>query len=328
MKKIGLILIIIYLQYNLSSQNYIEYQKEITKAENLMFERKYPEAIRQFKQTFDAYEFNFPRDCMVAAQIASFMNDADNAFYFLRKAVRFGATIERIRMVTFLMSLQIHPQWNEFVKEYPEIRKAYYDGLNLPYRELCNQYYIRDQELRDRDQVWYRNLNRRLSPRSEKKWVLNCEKTLEVIDSLIPIYGFPSYKTIGGMDSTLPKRSNRSLSSCQILIVYYHYYSIRRDANPKYLEKLYDEVVKGNLSVRDYALILEFKRREEKGYKEDSSSLYYIRWEPKPDTTKIYANEAEVNQRREALGLSTCHYERLRKIWEHNYRFEFFYYEF
>jgi len=149
----------------------------------------------------------------------------------------------------------------------------------------------------------------------------NCREALHVIDSLIPIYGFPSYRTIGVVNSNIPPWSDYSLSSCQILIIYYHIVLVKEI--PNYTRYLYDEVVKGNLNARDYATIMEFDRRSQKGYTSDSS-LYYVRWEPVPDRNATYANEEEVNKRRESIGLSTCYYERIRKIVEWKRGFDLF----
>jgi hypothetical protein len=211
------------------------------------------------------------------------------------------------------------------LKDYDEQRKLYYAGINWPYRELCNKYFIKDQELDRADQAPFNNRNFVWRPRLRKKWMNNCREVLHVIDSLIPIYGFPSYRTIGVVDSTTPPLGNTALTGAQILIIYYHIVLVKEI--PNYTRYLYDEVVKGNLNARDYATIMEFDRRNQKGYTRDSS-LYYVRWEPIPDRKATYSKEEEVNKRREAIGLSTCYYERVRKIWEWKYGFDLYVFEF
>jgi len=324
-KTIILFLFFVTLVANITAQNYIEYQRGITKAENLMFDSLFSESVKQYRKTFDAYEFNFPRDCMVAAQVASHIKDDSSAFYFLRKAVRFGASIERIEIVYKLKRLQKSPLWKPFLVDYDFLRKLYRENLNWSYRELCNKYFIKDQVLDRTDQAPFNNRNFVWKPRLRKKWMNNCREALHVVDSLIPIYGFPSYRTIGVVDSTTPPLGNNALTGAQILIIYYHIDLVKEI--PKYTRYLYDEVAKGNLNARDYATIMEFDRRSQKNYTRDSS-IYYVRWEPVLDSKATYANEDELNKRREAIGLSTCYYERMRKIWELKYGFELFYYEF
>jgi len=308
-----------------SAQNYIEYQREITKAENLFFDTLYSASIKQYRKTFDAYEFNFPRDCMVAAQVAAYAKDDSSAFYFLRKAARFGASIERIKTTYRLRPLQQSPLWQPFLLDYAEQRKLYHASINWPYRELCNKFSNKDHYLREKDQAFFSNRNFVWKPWHRKRWMNNCREALHVIDSLIPIYGFPSYRTIGVADTTTLPLGNRALTGCQILIIYYHIVCAKEI--PNHTRYLYDEVVKGNLNARDYATIMEFDRRSQKGYTCDSS-LYYVRWEPIPDRKATYSNEVEVNKRREAIGLSTCYYERVRKIVEWKNGFDFYVFEF
>lgn len=325
MKKILILALLLIFAVGGSAQNYIEYQREITKAENLFFDISFSASIKQYRKTFDAYEFNFPRDCMVAAQVAAYAKDDTSAFYFLRKAARFGASIERIKITYRLRPLQESPLWNQFLKDYDEQRKLYSAGINWPYRELCNKFRNKDRYLRDKDQAFFSNRYFVWKPWHRKRWMNNCREALHVIDSLIPIYGFPSYRTIGVADSTTPPLGNIALNGGQVLTIYYHI--VYAKEIPNYTRYLYDEVVKGNLNARDYATIMEFDRRSQKDYTSDSS-LYYVRWEPIPDRKAVYANETEVNKRREAIGLSTCYYERVRKIVEWKNGFDFYIFEF
>ena len=87
---------LVILSTKANSQGYIEYQKEITQAENYMFDGSFKESIQLYRKTFDAYEFNFPRDCMIAAQIADKYGDDTSTYYFLKKALRYGVPIENI----------------------------------------------------------------------------------------------------------------------------------------------------------------------------------------------------------------------------------------
>jgi len=157
MKILATALLILLIVKGGVSQNYIEYQREITKAENLFFDTLYSASIKQYRKTFDAYEFNFPRDCMVAAQVAAYAKDDTSAFYFLRKAARFGASMERIKTTYRLRPLQKSPLWQPFLKDYDEQRKLYYAGINWPYRELCNKFSNKDNQLRDKDQAFFSN---------------------------------------------------------------------------------------------------------------------------------------------------------------------------
>lgn len=320
---------LIILSTKANSQDYIEYQKEITKAENYMFDGCFKESIQLYRKTFDAYEFNFPRDCMIAAQIANKYGDDTNTYYFLKKALRYGVPIENIsnnsefRFKYFIKDLQ---------KEYLKIRNQYTNSINLEYKDLCNKLYIKDQEIRDKDQDFWRNRYFVWQKSLRRKWENNSREIVKLIDSLIPIYGYPSYRTIGLIDTSSPKTYINNVSSDQVLIPYIHYMSMNKEKDPKFLENLYDEVVKGNLSARDYALLCEFDYRQK--HKKEihnfilGKSLYYIRWEVVSNKDSVFNDEEEINKRREKIGLSNCYYERLRKLYQHNNWINFYFYEF
>lgn len=314
------------------TENYIEYQREITEAENMMFDSLFTESVQQYKYTFEKFSFNFPKDCIVAAQVASIINDNNSAFYFLRKAVRFGAKNERISQIRLLQKLEHDTlQWNTYLNEYDSLCLIYKNSIDWEYKRLCDSFYQRDQEIRNIDQ---KALNNRYIPwrrKLRKKWENNCTKGLQVlIDSLTPTKGFPSYRTIGLIDSNTRENGNYSLSSAHTLVLFYHF----PEYICKYLDLLHTELIAGNISARDYAVTLEFYNRNSKSFKDGNSSQYYIRWEVPPRPKECYPLEDSIDKRRKEIGLSNCKYERMRKLWQHHYfskkteAFELFYYEF
>lgn len=300
-----------------SQENYIEYQKGITKAENLMLDSMYKESIEQFRLVLDNYSFNFPRDCIMAAQISAYIGDDNSLYHFLKKAVRFGVHIDYINSRKLYSKYHKYPWWGNFInRDYDSLRNEYIKGVNWEYKALCDKYRNIDRIIRDKDQKWYRNEYIVLRRDIRNEWNKANEKYISEVDSLIDIYGFPSYRIIGVEDSTiLPISKNKYLGCSQFNIIYNHYCSRkkwREDKFQKHLSKLLEEVKKGNLSARDYARIMEINYRHSKKYK-NKTSLYYVWYEPTLNPTDVYPNEEEINRRREAIGLSNCHYERKRK---------------
>lgn len=308
------------------TENYIEYQKDITEAEALMFDSAFAESVIKFKSTFEKYSFNFPRDCMIAAQVASTINDDTNAFYFLEKGVKFGASKERINIIPRLKRLNKSILWNDFINKYDSLRNIYMGSINWPFRELCYSYTLRDKIWRDKDQKSIlSNKLIVLRPKNRKEWLNNSKVAIDSIMKLIPAYGYPSFKTIGCMPLFHPMVNGKMLyiSSAFISVIFYHY-APYKDIS-EYSEILIEEVKNGNLNVRDYALMMEFNNRRENGTK-DENSMYYIWW-TSPNINKKIPNENEVNKRREDLGLGTCNFERHLKNWQFKYNWEFFYFE-
>lgn len=317
-RKIYIIIILISLSANIFSQeNYIEYQRGITKAENLLLDSMYKETLEQYRLVLDSYSFNFPRDCILASQVSAYIGDDTSLHYFLKKAVRFGAHIDYINSLRFYSKYSLYPWWGDFSKrEYDSLRNEYIKGINWEYKAVCDKYRIVDSKLRDKDQKWYRNEYIVLRWDIRNEWIKANEKYISEVDSLIDLYGFPSYRIIGVEDSTtLPISKYKYLGCSQFNIIYNHYCSrkkCREDKFQKHLSKLLEEVKKGNLSARDYARIMEINYRYSKKYK-NKTSLYYVWYEPTLNPTDVYPNEEEINKRREEIGLSNCYYERKRK---------------
>ncbi|MFA6806745.1 MAG: hypothetical protein WCR29_04935 [Bacteroidales bacterium] len=331
--KFMFLLLLVFFSVNLYSQeNYIEYQRGITKAENLMFDSMYKESIYQFHVVLDNYSFNFPRDCIMAAQISAYIGDDNSLYHFLKKAVRFGVHIDYINSRKLYSKYHKYPWWGNFInRDYDSLRNEYIKGVNWEYKALCDKYRNIDRIIRDKDQKWYRNEYIVLRWDIRNDWIKANEKYISEVDSLIDIYGFPSYRIIGVEDSTTLHISKYKYLGCsQFNIIYNHYCSrkkCREDKFQKHLSKLLEEVKKGNLSARDYARIMEIDYRHSKKYK-NKTSLYYVWYEPTLNPTDVYPNEEEINKRREEIGLSNCYYERKRKRAALMGGFEFWYFDF
>lgn len=314
-----------------SQENYIEYQRGITKAENLMFDSMYKESIYQFHLVLDNYSFNFPRDCIMAAQLATYIGDDNNLYYFLKKAIRFGVHIDYINSRKLYSRYHSYLWWEHLINsDYDSLRNEYIKGVNWEYKALCDKYRNIDRIIRDKDQKWYRNEYIILRWDIRNKWIKANEKYISEVDSLIDIYGFPSYRIIGVEDSTtLSSDRNKDVGCSQFNIIYNHYSSkkIREDKFQKHLDKLLEEVKKGNLSARDYARIMELNYRHSREYR-NKTSLYYVWYEPTLNPKDVYPNEDEINKRREEIGLSNCYYERMRKRAALMGGFEFWYFDF
>ncbi len=310
----------------IEANNYIDYHKGISKAEALMFDSSFAESVKQFKTTFESFDFNYPRDCMIAAQVASTIKNDTDAFWFLKEGVRFGATIERIRIIPRLVRLQKSEMWNDFIESYDSLHQVYLSSLNWSYRELCYTYTIRDKINRDKDQAHFSNRLVVLKPKVRRKWLDDSKEAIDTIIKLIPKYGYPSYRTIGTMPVIDPfiEGSRLYLSSAFISVILYHY-APYEDIS-QYSDVFLEEVKKGNLHARDYAFMMEFDNRRVNGTK-DIDSKYYIWWVATPKIDEIHPKEEEINKRREELGIGSCRQERFRKNWQFKYNWEFFYFE-
>ncbi|MGC4058193.1 MAG: hypothetical protein QM743_08760 [Chitinophagaceae bacterium] len=71
-------------------ENYIGYYHGIILAEEAIVAQHYTNALRQYEQLFNAYAYNQPADCYIAAQVAAFTRDTAHCQLLLQRALCMG----------------------------------------------------------------------------------------------------------------------------------------------------------------------------------------------------------------------------------------------
>jgi len=344
-KSIPLILFLLFICFVLHAQehDYIEYQKKITEAENALLDSNFSFSINKYKEVFNQYSFIFPKDAFIAAEVAAFTKSDSLALEFLKISIRYGMRIERIKDNKLFRHLVQSVHWKLFIKnEYSLLRQQYYCSIDMNYREKMDSLFICDQRIRNVSEKWYNNMIIVWRKGLARKWQLNCKNSLDLIMKFVNAKGFPSWKTIGVDGINCVNLYPTRITSSPALIILYHY----NYPFSEYGKFLLDEVKKGNLNAREYALIRDFEARiyevgqlwfRPKIKKTSYSNYeYYMRWFEQIPNMQI-ENEDEVNIARDAIGLSTLYYERKRKSFQniHDYfyndpnrlNFDLFYYD-
>jgi hypothetical protein len=89
-KKVQILIVLVFKLSWLTAQDYVAYQAEITKAEQLILDSSYTEAVSVFGKLFQQYDFVFAKDCYTALQVAITITDDSNAEFFLKKRHQTG----------------------------------------------------------------------------------------------------------------------------------------------------------------------------------------------------------------------------------------------
>ena len=285
------------------SQNYIDFQKNITRAEIAILDSNYNEASRIYYDLFQNYDFVFLGNCVSACQSAIAINNDTLAFYFAKRAIKHGLKMNQIEIEKTLKLLQTKPQWNSFSANYDSLRAIYTKSVNWELRKKINELYDRDQLWRDRHELQWWNLL--WKPLIKRRWYKELEKIVEI--ELVPLinqYGYPGEKLIGidekYMHNKFRKEHNISFMVSLILI---HYYSKNRSLDDAFL---IEEIKKGNLNAKQFADFHDFKAQND----------YYCQWSWNLKfLMQINKNvtEEDVNKRRAEIGLGT-HELRLREL--------------
>ncbi|MBA4852153.1 hypothetical protein [Emticicia sp. BO119] len=225
--------------------DYLKYHQDIIKAEKLIINGKYTEALVAFEKVFDSYEYIFLRDYKVAAQLAFLIQDETKAFDLMRRGISVGWTLKNIRKNEFLRPLQKMKGWEMIKSEYGSLRSRYKNRINLKLRAEVHEMLKRDQWL---DLPYYLRIGQKAKERyAIKKFKPNNEKQIKRLNEILEEYGYPGEKLIGNTlwMSTILVHHN-SISS---------EYARRDTLYPTLKPRLLAAIQRGEMAPDDYAII-------------------------------------------------------------------------
>ncbi len=270
------IFILFFIIHNISvlSQNYLLYQKQITKAENFILDSNYNDAVNLYDSLFKSYDFVFVENCYTACQTAVYIKNFDKALYFYEKGIMQGLTKEMFYKDSILKELTKQKGWDEI--NYDLLRNSYIKKIDLNVKNKIIELSELDQKYRNK---YDRNIFTKMI--YHLKW----KKVLKYIveDEIIPIiktYHYPGEKAIGIFETS--SIVGASLTTNILL----HYFSFLK--NDSLNKILLNEIDSGYLKPQEYIWFLDYQ---------DNNN--YI-----ADTNKIDKNILNnLNKRRNELGL-------------------------
>lgn len=288
------------------SQNYIDFQKNITRAEIAILDSNYNEASNIYYDLFQNYDFVFLGNCVSACQSAIASNNDTLAFYFAERAIKHGLKMNQIETDKTLKLLITKPQWKAFSAHYDSLRAIYTKSVNWELRKKINELHDRDQLWRDRHELQWWNLL--WKPLIKRRWYKELEKIVEI--ELVPLinqYGYPGEKLIGIDEKYMHhKFREEHYISFMVSLILIHYYSKNRSLDDTFL---IEEIKKGNLNAKQFADFHDFRART------SGKNDYYCQWYWNLKfLMQINKNvtEEDVNKRRAEIGLGT-HEQRMRE---------------
>lgn len=318
MKKFFITSLFSWLLSSLQAQNYIEYNKLITKAENHILDSNYNEALANYKEAFEQFDFVFAKHCYTALQIVSLSKESSETIFFLRKGIKQGLELDLLNNAPFISNISQNSWWNNFVKnEYDSLHTIYLSKINIR---------LRDQliKLATLDQLYTKELNKyrfRIIPQiiAYRNWKKEIGKLVEI--ELLPMiekYGFPGEKLVGIntniWEDTISKdflisQTKKGLGgpeSVHAHLILIHYISGRQN---KLDFKLLENLKNGNIYAIQFASIQDFSIK----YNSEVKMGYFNQWHRNPDTTAIN----QVNLNRISIGLED--FETLRRKEKRNW---------
>jgi hypothetical protein len=235
------------------TDNYLDYHNKIIRAEEYIVAKQFNEAIVVFRNLTDTYEHVFLRDIKVAAQLAAYVNDTDNLFYFLEKGMKKGWTEKEIMKIEHLRKFKNDDRWRKLKAERGNLKKEFENSINLELRNEVRTMFSEDQKkalivaLTPVKKWRERYTNRKFVPQNRSQ--------VRRINKIIDHAGYPGEKIIG----------DRSWAT--VIISHNEHDTIYNELSPK----LYEALRRGELSAIDLAIIETWRTvvdtdRKEKGF--------------------------------------------------------------
>ncbi|TAJ15735.1 hypothetical protein DMA11_00605 [Marinilabiliaceae bacterium JC017] len=162
--------------------NHLLYQTEINKAEYLITNVDYQEALEIYQVLFGKYQNCFYKDIHNACLCAVKLHQYGLAMKFMEDLVMQGYELEDFSNPVFDEIKEVEVCWNSFTKKYPDVRQKYLGSLDLDLRNRYSQIYLNDQkaassrDMRYQDSVFYYQsfiLSKHIKKYGFPDWFLN-----------------------------------------------------------------------------------------------------------------------------------------------------------
>lgn len=288
---------------SLIGSNFFLYQKTVSNAESFILSEKYSEAIDEYNLLLKDYDYVFPRDMYIAAQVAAYTQNESEFLKFLESAILRGCSEKALLFNRYIKKGISRISRNKFNELYNENNKLYKQHIKLSLKEEIDRLF-------EVDRLFYKLHNRKSLFKKKKNvlplWAVVSEMIGEKIEFFIKKEGFPSYRLIG-VDTN--QDFDLAVTSQLCIILLAHDF----DSIPSINDLLFEEAVKGNLPVRGYAFlrdVVAYKRITKEKLKKDDFDNY--RYASLQHMVGEY-DEKAINKNREKIGLLSLELEIKKK---------------
>jgi hypothetical protein len=281
--KISLILLILLIpicSFGQGDISYIEYHKNCRKAEKLFLNDSIKECFDIYTNTFEKFEILFPRDCFMASQFAHKSKKDSLAVEYILKGIQFGLnpdffTKDIIRMYSKnIYYLKNSQYWSKIIKQKDSLFNIYHQKVDWELKSQLMDMIRVDQNWRIKNNKWF---NRNFRKGLENKFNIVNKQHLNYLDSVFKDIGYPGNWITGIGDSLSYETNYGSFLNSNLNelpdIILYHNDSVYIN----YGGFLFNEIDKGHIHPRTYAMIRDFRDRH-LVKKDKNENMYYNIW--------------------------------------------------
>ena len=292
--KLQSLLILIGIFYSLTAcQNrfkkvadYTTYHSEIIRAEELIGQEKYEEALDQYEKLFNTYEFIFLRDYKVASQVSFRVEAREKGLLYIKKAISGGWELNDLKEQKYLRKKLRDTEWEDIENQYRDLRSLFLVRIDSSLKNRINLMIEKDQQIAykasiiEDEQAQEKFISENFPKHSEEQLA----QLIEIMETI----GYPGEFLIGNdfwVSTILSHHNSQGLDY------------VKKDTLFDFIKpKLKQYLKKGYISPYEIALPEDWKKTVISEW--NASAYGYLH---PPNTS----NMSQINKTRRAIGLRT-----------------------
>jgi len=238
-----LILVSFFIQ---AQDDYSEYHQSIILVEDLISNEKFADAVKEYNKIFEAYDYVFLKDILIAAQVAYLSDDIEKTNEWLLRAVTDGYDCNCIKKLPIFKEYIDLDEWKKIESQYEELNDEYLTTIDLGLHYEFHHRYKQEQENKS-NRIKYKDI---------------VTDNYRRIKSLMDSIPFPSERIVGIDDGAIfPTTIGGSLSNCEagnskVIPTLLHYDNPITDIG---IDKFSAALKLGHLHPRQFASIYSFE---------------------------------------------------------------------
>lgn len=154
MGKVIFCLLLLSPALTLEAKSFEKYMYFSNKAELLIAQERYQEAVMQYDSAFACWEKPFAADYRNALQCAVTVDNMEKGYRYARALMLLGCDIDFFRKQARLKKFRASKAWRQLIDEYTKLRQAYLERCNWQLRSKLEQLRGRDQYWRNQDPTY------------------------------------------------------------------------------------------------------------------------------------------------------------------------------
>lgn len=267
------------------NQDFRNYHSQIIRAENLISQEKYEDALKIYDKTINAFNFTFLRDNKIASQLALYTENKDKALRYIKISIIGGWELSELKKNKFIATHLEESEWQNIEKDYENLHNQYQKRINSKLRADVESMFTKDQSIAFKASQIEDEIDQEKFIKN--KFPAHSEKQINKLIEILVNDGYPGELLIGNnfWMSTILSHHNSISEDYVIKDTLYHFIK----------PKLYKALSKGQILPYEFAIIEDWKKAVVSDSKE--ANYGFINSPNKSNLLKINENRLKIGLR-------------------------------